>query len=202
MKPKHIPAAIIASVALAACGSSTGSSTGSPSASTATASAAGSEPAATGFNDADVAFAQSMIEHHQQAMDMADRALDPTAAASPEVKDLAQRIKDAQGPEISMMGGWLERWQAPMTMDSSAGHSMHGASGMMSAGDMDQLMQLTGPAFDQAWLEGMIEHHRGAITMAEQIRDDGESPDVATLADQVIATQQSEVDEMNGLLAG
>ena len=70
----------------------------------------------------------------------------------------------------------------------------------MSNEDMDQLMQLSGAEFDRAWLQGMIEHHRGAITMAEQIKDEGDNPDVLALADQVITTQQAEVDEMTSLL--
>jgi len=210
MKRRYSAGVIVAAaVVLAACGSSSDSSTESSQASTATTASAGgsgsSASAADTFNDADVAFAQNMIAHHQQAIDMAGLALDPTASASPEVKDLAQRIKDAQDPEVSMMSGWLDQWHAPMTMDTGAGHdmgSMHGASGMMSTEDMDQLMQLSGPEFDKAWLLGMIEHHQGAITMAEQIKDEGESPDVQTLADQVITAQQREVDEMNTLLAG
>lgn len=209
MKLRYSPVVIVAAAALAACGSASDSSTETSSgAAVTTASAAGSGASATSdgtFNDADVVFAQNMIAHHQQAIDMAGLALDPTASASTEVKDLAQRINDAQGPEVSMMSGWLEHWEEPMTMDTGAGHDMdpmHGASGMMSTEDMDRLMQLSGPEFDKAWLEGMIEHHQGAITMAEQIKDDGENPDVKALADQVIADQQREVDEMNTLLAG
>lgn len=209
MKLRYSPVVIVAAAALAACGSSSDSSTETSSgAAMTTASAAGSGVSTTydgTFNDADVVFAQNMIAHHQQAIDMAGLALDPTASASTEVKDLAQRINDAQGPEVSMMSGWLEHWHEPMTMDTGAGHdmdSMHGASGMMSAEDMDRLMQLSGPEFDRAWLEGMIEHHQGAITMAEQIKGEGENPDVKALADQVIADQQREMDEMNTLLAG
>jgi len=136
---------------------------------------------------------------------MASLALDPGSGASAEVTDLALRIQAAQDPEVSMMSGWLEHWQQPMTMDTGAGHdmgSMHSAEGMMSDEDMDQLMQLSGPEFDKAWLQGMIEHHEGAILMAEQIKEEGDNPDVQALADQVITTQQSEVDEMNSLLAG
>ena len=208
MKLGYSSIVIAAALVLVGCGSSSSdTSTGSSSeAAVSTTSAAGSsasDAADASFNDADVAFAQNMIAHHQQAIEMASLALDPTSGASAEVTDLAQRIKAAQDPEVSMMSGWLDHWHEPMTMDSGAGHdmgSMHSAEGMMSAEDMDQLTELSGPAFDKAWLQGMIEHHQGAITMAKQIKDEGDSPDVQALADQVIATQQSEVDEMNGLL--
>jgi len=208
MKLGYSSVVITAALVLAGCGSSSDTSTGpSSDAAVPTTSAAGSsasDAAAASFNDADVAFAQNMIAHHQQAIEMASLALDPTSGASADVTDLAQRINDAQDPEVSMMSGWLEHWHEPMTMDSAAGHdmgSMHSAEGMMSDEDMDQLMQLSGPQFDKAWLQGMIEHHQGAITMAEQIKNEGDSPDVQALADQVITTQQSEVDEMNGLLS-
>lgn len=175
--------------------------------------ASAAEGSGGSFNDADVAFAQSMIVHHQQAVEMADLALDPASGAGAEVTDLAQRIKAAQAPEIALMSGWLDEWGVPATDDSSMGddhgdhddHDMgttHGAAGMMSTGDMVQLMALRGPAFDQAWLEGMIEHHEGAITMAGQIKDDGDHPEVRMLADQVITTQQQEIDEMRTLLEG
>jgi len=197
---------IVAAVALAGCGSSSSDSSAESSQTTVTASSTGSaasDTADTSFNDADVAFAQNMIGHHQQAIEMASLALDPTSGASSEVTDLAQRINAAQDPEVSMMSGWLEHWHQPMTMDSAAGHdmgSMHSVEGMMSSEDMDQLMQLSGAEFDRAWLQGMIEHHRGAITMAKQIKDEGDNPDVLALADQVITTQQAEVDEMMSLL--
>lgn len=206
MKLGYSSVVIVAAVALAGCGSSSSDSSAESSQTTVTASSTGSaasDTADTSFNDADVAFAQNMIGHHQQAIEMASLALDPTSGASSEVTDLAQRINAAQDPEVSMMSGWLEHWHQPMTMDSAAGHdmgSMHSVEGMMSSEDMDQLMQLSGAEFDRAWLQGMIEHHRGAITMAEQIKDEGDNPDVLALADQVITTQQAEVDEMMSLL--
>ncbi len=206
MKLGYSSVAIVSAVALAGCGSSSSESSAGSSQTTVTAPSTGpaaSDSADASFNDADVAFAQNMISHHQQAIEMASLALDPTSGASREVTDLAQRIKAAQDPEVSMMSGWLDHWHQPMTMDSAAGHdmgSMHSAEGMMSSEDIDQLMQLSGAEFDRAWLEGMIEHHRGAITMAEQIKDEGDNPDVLALADQVITAQQAEVDEMTNLL--
>ena len=207
MKLGYSSVVIVAAVALAGCGSSSSDSSAGSSQTTVVAASstgpAASDTADASFNDADVAFAQNMIGHHQQAIEMASLALDPASGASSEVTDLAQRIKAAQDPEVSMMSGWLEHWHQPMTMDSAAGHdmgSMHSVEGMMSSEDMDRLMQLSGAEFDRAWLQGMIEHHRGAITMAEQIKDEGDNSDVLALADRVITAQQAEVDEMMSLL--
>ena len=62
----------------------------------------------TGFDDADVLFAQSMIPHHEQAIEMADLALDPASGASTAVRELATRIKAAQDPEIATLRAWLK----------------------------------------------------------------------------------------------
>ena len=152
----------------------------------------------SGFNDADVAFAQGMIPHHEQAIEMADIALDPTIGASEQVRDLATRIKGAQDPEIMMMSGWLTGWG--MSMDMGTSHDMSSMDGMMSVAEMDELAALTGADFDAMWLDMMIRHHQGAIAMAETVKADGSNADVLALADQIIAAQQSEITEMQELL--
>ena len=131
---------------------------------------------------------------------MADIALDPAIGAGTAVTDLATRIKGAQDPESQMMTSWLTAWDQPMDMATSDGHDMATMDGMMSADDMDALGKLTGDTFDTKWLEMMIEHHTGAITMAETVKTNGANPDVLSLADQIIAAQQNEIDEMNTLL--
>lgn len=198
MKLRLMSTAVVAALALAACG-------GDDDADTATTQAPASDattPAgsATEFNDADVMFAQGMIPHHEQAIEMADIALDPTVGAGPEVIDLATRIKAGQDPEIQQMKGWLQAWGQPMQMDMSDGHDMSGMDGMMTAEEMDSLGTMTGADFDRMWMEMMIRHHEGAITMAETTKADGSNPDVATLADAVITAQQGEIAEMQALL--
>ena len=74
------------------------------------------------------------------------------------------------------------------------------SSSVMSADDMDKLGTLTGTDFDTAWLEMMIAHHEGAVKMSEDVKSNGKSPDVATLADQIIAGQTAEITEMKALL--
>lgn len=156
---------------------------------------------AASFNDADVSFAQGMIAHHQQAIEMAEVALDPNVGASPEVIDLAGRIQGAQDPEISLMSGWLQSWGQPVEMDMSGGHDMASMEGMMTAEEMDQLATLTGPEFDQMWMEMMIRHHEGAIAQSQTVKAQGSNPDALALADQIIAAQSQEIEEMQALLA-
>lgn len=153
------------------------------------------------FNMADATFAQNMIPHHEQAIEMAEMALDPTVGASDALRTLAEAIKAGQDPEIQQMRAWLEAWGQP-EMGEMEGHDMSSMTGMMSMEDMDALATLTGAAFDQAWLEMMILHHEGAVEMAEAVKATGTNADVVALADQVIAAQTAEITTMNELLAG
>jgi uncharacterized protein (DUF305 family) len=152
------------------------------------------------FGDADVEFAQGMIAHHEQAIEMAELALDPSVGAQAEVVDLATRIRAAQDPEIDQMTAWLDGWGASIVMDTSDGHDMSSMAGMMSAEQMDALAQSIGADFDRMLLEMMIEHHEGAIVMAGEAAADGTNADVLALAAEIIATQQAEIDEMRSLL--
>lgn len=191
MRLRTIVVSIVSGVVLlAACGSDHGDH--------AAASVEVSPDAA--FNAADVMFAQGMIPHHQQAIEMADMALDPAVGAGPEVLDLATRIKAGQDPEIAQMTTWLGDWDQPMAMDMSDGHMMDGMDGMLSPDEMKDLAALRGAEFDAAWMEGMIRHHEGAITMAEDVAAKGKQPEVKTLAEQIVAAQRAEIDEMRALL--
>jgi uncharacterized protein (DUF305 family) len=156
----------------------------------------------TDFNKADVAFAQGMIPHHEQAVDMADMALDPTAKAGAAVQGLATRIKGAQDAEISLMKGWLAEWKQPVEMDMSDGHDMSTMAGMMSVEEMDALGKSTGAAFDKSWMEMMIVHHEGAISQAQTAKAKGSNPAVAALSEQIISAQQAEIAEMRAALVG
>lgn len=146
------------------------------------------------FNDADVEFAQGMIPHHEQAVEMADLA--DGRAESAEVIDLAERIKAAQDPEIEQMRGWLEDWgqEMPEAMDHE------GMGGMMSEDDMTALESASGAEFDEMFLTMMIEHHEGAIEMAQTELDDGQNAEAKELAQTIIDAQQAEIEEMQGIL--
>lgn len=154
-------------------------------------------------NDADVEFAQGMIPHHRQAVEMAQLAAD--RADSREVLELAERIEAAQAPEIDEMTGWLVAWGEEIPegdgMDHGGMDMGAGGTGMMSAGEMEMLGAASGAEFDRMFLEMMIVHHEGALEMAETQATEGEYPVALALAEQIIATQQAEIDEMNGLLS-
>ena len=200
MRLRFLPAvAAAALLTLAACGSNKSSSTAASSASGTTAMAAMAEP-----NDADVVFAQSMIAHHEQAIEMSSMALDAKAGASTAVKDLATRIKVAQDPEITQMTAWLTTHNKSTTMASSGGHDMagmNGTAGMMSAEDMAALGKKTGKDFDASWLKMMIDHHTGAIAMAQTVKTSGQDAEMRALADKIVTAQQKEITEMKTIFA-
>ena len=154
---------------------------------------------AVGFNDSDLNFTQMMIPHHEQAIEMADIALDPLVGASDSVKAIATRIKAAQDPEITTMKAFLTTWKKGLTPDSSMDHS-GSMSGMLSAEDITKLSSLRGAEFDRAWMTGMIAHHEGAIEMAKEVLEDGKDTAVNTLATAVVAAQDTEILEMKELL--
>lgn len=191
MQPRRIFFGVALALALlaAACGDSGGSTT---------------PPSSAAFNNADITFAQGMIPHHTQAVEMADLAT--TRASSAKVKDLAARIKAAQGPEIASMTAWLKSWNKPVAASGGGMGGMHAGGstgsgmGMMSAADMKSLTASTGAAFDKMFLTMMIEHHKGAIGMAKTEQTAGKFADAKTMADSIITGQQAEIDEMNKLL--
>jgi len=180
-----------------------------------TSDAAGTaEVSTTEHNDADVTFASDMITHHAQALSMVDLTLNRTL--DPEVQALAEDIRDAQAPEIETMADWLTTWgeDVPATMRDhvNGGHDMDDMSdnmddmdhddmpGMMSADDIDELENASDVQFQDMWLEMMIEHHEGAIEMAETEQADGQFKDAVDLAGQIIDAQKKEVVTMNDLL--
>ncbi|EFQ84495.1 hypothetical protein HMPREF0063_10347 [Aeromicrobium marinum DSM 15272] len=149
-----------------------------------------------GHNDADVAFAQQMVPHHEQAVEMADLALENSS--DDDVLSLARMIATEQSQEVRTLRSWLGEWDE----DSMAGmdHSdMDGMRGMASDGDLADLAEARDAAFDELWLRLMIAHHEGAIEMAETVIDDGSSDEVKEFARTVIETQRTEVTRMEGL---
>lgn len=152
-----------------------------------------------GHDGADVTFAQQMIPHHEQAVEMSDLALDPARGASADVTDLATRIRAAQKPEIEELTGFLEGWgeDVPSGHGEHAGHSM---TGMMSEDQMDRLADSDGATFDRLWLEMMVEHHEGAVEMARTEIADGQDSHAKALARAIIDAQTAEITQMKGLL--
>lgn len=141
-----------------------------------------------------------MIPHHEQAIEMADMALDPTVGASADIVALATQIKNAQDPEIAQMTSLLQGWKKPLTADDSDMDHSSMMSGMLSAEDMEKLGALTGAAFDEAWAAGMIAHHEGAVEMAQDVLADGSNTEVRTLAQAIVSTQTAEIATLRALL--
>lgn len=175
---------IALSLTAAACGGSDGSSSDT----TPPAVDASQE-----FNADDVMFAQGMIPHHAQAVEMASLALTPDRGASDKVGDLAQRIQSAQDPEIEQMTEWLISWDQPLEMPAMDGMEMEG---MVASDELDALAQLDEAQFDAEWIRLMIAHHEGAIAMAKQEIGAGLNDNVITLAENIVTAQQAEIDEM------
>ena len=160
-----------------------------------TATASGPATTSTEFNDADVTFAQMMIPHHEQAVEMSDMIL-AKEGVNPDVIALAQQIKAAQQPEIDTMKSWLSAWGRP-TM--AGGHQM--GDGPMTEEEMKTLDEADGPTGQKLFLEGMIKHHQGAIRMAQTEITNGNNADAIALARNIVDTQQKEITTIEGLLA-
>jgi uncharacterized protein (DUF305 family) len=186
-------------VTLVACGSGGATTAGGSSASSDMPGTSQTTAADVGrFNAQDQAFASDMITHHRQAVEMAGLA--SGRSANPKVLALAKRIEAAQQPEIDDMTGWLDAWGSAMPEDMSEHDMGDSMPGMMSAADVADLKKLKGAEFDGMFLTMMIDHHEGAITMAETQATDGSNPDAVALAKAVITAQTTEITEMRTLL--
>lgn len=194
--------ALTLGLALTACGNDDGGSTSS------------TQVSATEHNEADVAFASAMLQHHAQAVSMVD--LTRSRPLDPEVQQLAEQIRDAQAPEIETFTGWLTDWdeEVPETMrdHTNAGHnmddmgySMEGMDSdmpdMMSADDMTGLADASDAEFQTMWLEMMVEHHEGAVEMAQAETEDGQYKPAIDLADNIVSSQTEEIETMKSLLS-
>ncbi|WP_019178955.1 DUF305 domain-containing protein [Microbacterium yannicii] len=160
-------------------------------------SSSSSAPAAD-FNDADVMFAQMMIPHHQQAIEMADMIL-AKDGIDEQVLTLAEDIKAAQQPEIDQLQEWLEEWGADP--DTESMDDMDHGGGMMTEEDMATLEAATGADAARLFLEQMTMHHDGAIEMAQDEVDDGQNADAVQMAQTIVDTQTAEIATMQDLLA-
>jgi uncharacterized protein (DUF305 family) len=203
---------------ISACGSATQSSPpivqpGAPGQATQTVGAEQARDLSkVGATPADVKFMQGMIHHHAQAIDMTE--LLKTRTGSEGMKKLGMRIQVSQTDEIKMMQRWLQAHgqEAPdphaMHMPGMIMPGMdHGPmmAGMLTPEEMVKLAGLKGLEFDRFFLQGMIKHHEGAITMVKELfASPGAAQDSAiyAFASDVVADQQMEIDRMSGMLAG
>lgn len=145
------------------------------------------------YSSQDIMFAQMMIPHHQQAVDMGTLA--ETRASNPEVKTIAAQIKAEQAPEIEQMKSWLDASNSGMHM----GHNM-GMDGMLSDAEMKKLENATGAEFDKLYVAGMIGHHEGAVQMAQMVLLSDNS-EAKALGEAIVESQTKQITYLKGLLA-
>jgi uncharacterized protein (DUF305 family) len=179
---------VLAALILSSCGGSTGSDATSHS------SAPSSAGQAMVHNMDDVMFAQHMIPHHQQAVDMATMV--PSHTTNEALRVVAIHIKTDQRAEISLLTDFLNRWGEPL-----AGHEPMTMDGMVDHDTMSQLESLNGSAFDTLWINAMIAHHQGAIRMAEAELTHGQNPDARKMAQQIITAQKREISYMTDMIS-
>jgi uncharacterized protein (DUF305 family) len=155
------------------------------------------------FTPADVKFMQGMIHHHAQAIDMVK--LLETRTQSEDMKRFALRIQVSQDDEIKTMRRWLEvRGQ---DVPAEHAHHMPGAPlmpGMLTTDEMTRLAAAKGPEFDRLFLEGMIKHHAGALTMVQDLFNTpgaGQDSEIYAFASDVDADQRMEIERMSAMLA-
>ena len=158
----------------------------------------------TSYSPYDVAFMQGMIVHHRQAVEMAALIKDRTNQA--DVVAMAERIDASQADEIQFMTEWLtSRGEPLMGAGHMDGHMHHRMKGMLSPAQMATMASANGTEFDRLFLAGMIEHHKGAIDMVEQLHDQRGSaadPVMFNFTSDIVSDQNQEIDRMNAILAG
>ncbi|MGB3325200.1 MAG: DUF305 domain-containing protein [Mycolicibacterium fortuitum] len=210
--------AVVAAALVAGCSNQSTDGAAKTSATSATSASASPQTSgaqdAAAHNDADVMFAQHMIPHHQQAVEMSDVLL-AKQGIDPRVSELATQIKGAQAPEIEQMQGWLKQWgnppmpsmsQMPQQGHGDMGHAnmghgdMPAMQGMVSEADMTALRNAQGVEAAKLYLTHMIAHHEGAITMAQDEIKDGQYAAAVEMAHAIVKTQQQEIDTMRQIL--
>jgi len=171
-----------------------GCSTGSNQAADTSSSTSSS---ASAHNKQDVAFAQMMLPHHKQAVEMSDMLLDKGDGVDANVVTLAKQIKTEQQPEITKLTRWLKTWDADSGM-SGMDHSM---SGIMSDSDMTALDTASARDAGKLFLQQMVEHHTSAVDMAKTEVDKGKNTDAVAMAKSIVSSQTEQITQMQDMLA-
>ncbi|GAB2524659.1 DUF305 domain-containing protein [Nocardiopsis aegyptia] len=176
-----------------------------------------------GHNEADVFYLVNMIEHHRQALEMTDLVAERYERDG--IERIADRISAAQGPEITAMESWLEENVFGPARENEAHQNFCGLEGdgthhdesgdvptcqlevdhddmpgMATEEELDDLAAAEGDAFDQLFVELMTTHHEGAVTMAEEVLEEGKDHTVLRMANDVIAEQNADISRMAEVL--
>lgn len=182
-----VAAVLLALAIVAGCGTDNGNGESD--------TAGDASPAGTDFNEADVAFAQNMLMHHQQALGMAELA--ETTASDPELAELATGIAATLEPENTTMTDWLTAWGEPA--EPAGGHAGMSMPGMASEDEMAALAEASGVDFDRMFTQMMIAHHGGALQMCQQVQTEGANGDVEALAATIEQQQSDELETLEGI---
>jgi len=157
------------------------------------------------FTDGDVKFQQGMIHHHSQALLMV--AMIASHTKTPELVAMGQKIQLSQSGEIKSMTEWLTARKQPTPMMNADGTVMdHGdmapMPGMLTPEQMKALDAARGAKFDELFLTGMIQHHKGALKMVADLREagGGKEPNIGGFLNDVDNDQRAEIVRMYGLL--
>lgn len=157
----------------------------------------GSETAASAeYNDTDVHFLGMMVPHHEQAIEMSDVLL-ASDVDDPQVRDLAQRIKDGQEAENEQMRAWADEWGVQEDMEH---HSRHIANGMFTPAQLDEFATLRGDELRTTFLEWMHHHHKYVIDMTQGEVTSGAYQPLREMGQQMIDVQTTEMAEMEQIL--
>jgi uncharacterized protein (DUF305 family) len=149
--------------------------------------------------DFDLRFIDGMIPHHEGAVTMANDAL--AKSKRPEIQELAKAILAAQPPEIEQLQTWRKQWypdapETPMMWHQPMGHMMAMSTEDISGMRMERDLGPAGEQYDLQFLNAMIPHHEGAVTMAREALEKSQRPEMKELAQAIIDGQQEEIDRM------
>ncbi|MHC5729596.1 MAG: DUF305 domain-containing protein, partial [Nostoc sp.] len=147
----------------------------------------------------DLRFLDAMIPHHQGAVEMAKEA--QNKSKRPEIKKLADNIIKSQNQEITQMKRWRQAWypkagNKPMAYNSQMGHNMEMSSDQMKTMMMSQNLGAADAEFDLRFINAMIPHHEGAVTMAKDVLSKSKRPEIKQLAQEIIKAQNTEIKQM------
>ncbi|AYF78637.1 DUF305 domain-containing protein [Nocardia yunnanensis] len=140
-------------------------------------------------------FLTMMYPHHAQAVEMAK--LVPTRSQNQQLITLAQAVEQAQSPEMQQITTLLQSFGKP----TPSGEMNHDMPGIMTKDQMAKLEAASGPEFDKLWMQMMIQHHQGAIDMANTELAQGNNADSKSLAQSIVTAQQQEITQMNTMLS-
>ena len=147
----------------------------------------------------DLRFIDAMTPHHQGAVEMAKEA--QQKSKRPEIKKLADNIIKSQNQEITQMKQWRQAWypkagDKPMAYNSQMGHMMEMSSDQMKTMMMSQDLGAADAEFDLHFINAMIPHHEGAVTMAQDALSKSKRPEIKKLAQEIVKAQDIEIKQM------